>query len=239
MPERPAERRPRRIAVIGMGRSGTTFLIQLLGRLGVFLDSVNWASEHEEARAINDAYLEQNFGARPGLPYGRLPSHEIVISDGIWLDRVRTFVEEMDVRCGLSASWAFKDPRTTILFDMWRDQVDVAVGVFRAPASVAESFLRQKWIRGPFARRKALHYWFRFNQSLLRIIDDSSATAYLLELAPDLPEQARALADRLGLVWSPDSLADYDANRQVVDAVGPRRERNLYEQLRERRLVPG
>jgi len=76
-----------RIAIVGMGRSGTTYITEFLGKCGVFLDEVNWAHEHEMARLINDTILAQEFGARPGLPYGRLPTTEIELSI-TWIHRL-------------------------------------------------------------------------------------------------------------------------------------------------------
>jgi hypothetical protein len=72
----------RRIAVIGMGRSGTTFLTEFLSKCGVFLDNVNWVYEHELVRLINDSILAQQFGAvEDWLPYGKLPKQEIELSE--------------------------------------------------------------------------------------------------------------------------------------------------------------
>jgi hypothetical protein len=237
--EREGHTRPRRIAVVGMGRSGTTFAIDLLGRLGVFLDSVNWASEHEDARAINDGYLEQFFGARPGRPYGRLPQGEIRIEDPAWRARVDRFVHAMDERCDRAQGWAFKDPRTTILWDMWSRHFDVVVGVYRAPMLVADSYLSQKWISGPFPRRVAIEYWLRFNRSLVWIADHPApAEFFLVEIAPDFPAQAYALADRLELDWDEGALDSFDPGRQVRNgAVDPRRTRAVYAALHERRLL--
>ena len=92
-----------RIAIVGMGRSGTTYVTEFLGKCGVFLDEVNWAHEHELARLVNDTILTQTFGAGPGLPYGKLPDGEITLPD-YWHRMARFFVKYMDTRAGLEGS---------------------------------------------------------------------------------------------------------------------------------------
>ena len=49
----------KRIAVIGMGRSGTSFITQFLSECGVYVDEVGDKFEHTLTRQINDAILDQ------------------------------------------------------------------------------------------------------------------------------------------------------------------------------------
>ena len=71
------ERPIQRIAIIGMGRSGTSFLTRFLGKSGVYLGELPnkfGKYEHPLGRGINEEILAECFGAREGLPYGRLPT---------------------------------------------------------------------------------------------------------------------------------------------------------------------
>ena len=86
-----------RILIVGMGRSGTTFITEFLGKCGVFLDRVNWAQEHEGARKINDAILAKKCGARRGLPYGTLPEGEIELEEK-WHRKAQCFISEVESR---------------------------------------------------------------------------------------------------------------------------------------------
>ena len=192
-----------RIVVVGMGRSGTTFLTEFLGKCGVFLDEVNWAFEHELARLVNDTLLAKEFGARAGLPYGRLPDQEIVSSE-YWRTMAAFFVKYMDARMqinGGATSWAFKDPRTTVLHDIWLDHFDVVIGVFRAPQEVAASYVGKGWISGFRKERIALDYWKRFNKSMLEIFrrSEGKKQVFILNYNQEMEPQTTLLCERLNL----------------------------------------
>lgn len=221
-----------------MGRSGTTVVTELLQGSGVFLDEVNWAFEHDDARAVNDSYLEYRFGARPGLPYGRLPDDEITVEEQDWRDRARAFIAAMDERANGSGMWAFKDPRTTILHDLWLEHIDVVVGVFRRPDHVVDSYMAQGWIKGLRPRRTALRYWERFNHSLLRILDEDRPS-YLVETSSDLLEQLDEVNRALGIELAGEKRSTFDPSRQsppAAEDVG--RGADLYRELVRRRTVP-
>jgi hypothetical protein len=225
-----------------MGRSGTTHVMEMLDAAGIYLDEVNWAYEHEEARLVNDGYLEQHFGARSGLPYGDLPEQEIVVADPGWRARAAAFVAAMDERAGDAQAWAFKDPRTTILADMWLEHFQVVIGVFRRPDVVTDSYLSQGWIKGWRKRRTVLEYWRRFNESLVRLLDGAGDRydAHLLEMSNDFPAQITEVCRAIGAPLPDEALSKFDAKRQPppgphdVDA----RYRGLFAELERRRTVP-
>ena len=196
----------RRIALLGMGRSGTSFLTEFLGICGVYLDDVNWAHEHELARLVNDSILASEFGARAGLPYGKLPNEEIELSD-YWHQMASFFVKYMDSRAQLRgpfAYWAFKDPRTTILHRIWLDHFDVIVGMFRAPQEVTASYIGKEWITGFRKETIALNYWKRFNRSLLHVYRTwgSKKPVYILDYNRNLESQTVLLCDKLQVVMT-------------------------------------
>src|SRR5262249_8327872 len=122
-------------------------------------------------RFIDDTMMEKEFGAKPGLPYGKIPQHELELSS-YWKELAAFFVKYMDARAhtqGDVSVWAFKDPRATVLHDMWMDHFDVIIGVFRAPQEVAASYVGKGWITGFGKEKTAMGYWKRFNQSLLEV----------------------------------------------------------------------
>jgi hypothetical protein len=194
-----------RIVIVGMGRSGTTFITEFLGKCGVFLDDVNWAYEHEFARLINDSILAQEFGAKPGKPYGRLPSQEIKLSDR-WHRLSQFYLKYMESQAiyGHYHSWAFKDPRTTILHNIWLGHFDIVVGIFRSPQEVVASYIGQGWIKGFWKERCALYYWKRFNQSLLNIYQMyvNKKPIYILDYNKDMIGQLMMLCNKLGIELS-------------------------------------
>ena len=222
-----------------MGRSGTTVVTELLGASGVFLDEVNWAHEHDEARLVNDTYLEENYGARRGRPYGHLPADEIVVSDPTWHERAEHFIATMDSRANGHQVWAFKDPRTTILHDLWLRHMDVVVGVFRRPDEVVESYVRQGWIDGWRKRRTTLRYWERFNQSLIHILDrPGDYERHLVETSSDLVPQLEHVTARLGVELREQEAGIFDPARQSPPAAtGVGKGEALYRELVARRSV--
>jgi hypothetical protein len=199
----------RRIVILGMGRSGTTFVTEFLGKCGVYLDEVNWAYEHELARMINDTVLEREFGARAGLPYGKLPKHEIQLS-AYWGSMASFYVKYMDARAqikGNVAAWAFKDPRTTVLHNIWMDHFDTVIGVFRAPQEVTASYVGKGWIAGFRKQSVALDYWKRFNRSLLSVhaACEGKKPVYILDYNRDMESQTRLLCERLDIPVSDEA----------------------------------
>ena len=228
-----------RIAILGMGRSGTTVLAELLGDAGVYLDDVNWAYEHEGARAVNDAYLAEKYGARPGLPYGRLPREEILVCDPAWRRKAAEFVDGMDERAG-GLVWAFKDPRTTVLHDLWLEYFGAVVAVYRRADLVVESYMSQGWIKGVRPRRTALSYWERFNTSLVHVLDTWNGPSFLLEMSSDFLEQLQVVLERLGLQMPGGAADRFDPRRQPSRGAdgAPRRALRLHRELDARRTVP-
>ncbi len=211
----------KRIAVIGMGRSGTSFLTQFLSACGVFVDEVSDKFEHSLTRQINDAILKEEFGAKAGLPYGRLPAGEIEVA-GDWHRKSREFIEYMDRRAAAESTspyLVFKDPRTTVLHTLWTDHFDIIVGIFRRPEQVAESFLSKKWITGWRARRTALNYWMRFNQSLLHIWENRGAKPmFLADYNADVNAQMIRLGKKLGLTVPESAVAIFDSKHNHFSA---------------------
>jgi hypothetical protein len=233
-----------RLLIVGMGRSGTTYITQFLGQCGVYLGAVNWAFEHEAAREINDGYLAQHCGARRGLPYGRLPAEEIEPEAG-WRARAQEYVAYMDARARAAGSpyWTFKDPRSTILHRLWADQFDVIVGMFRAPQQVVASYLAQRWISGLTPGRIALGYWKRFNRSLLDLHRTWSAAkpVYVLDFNAPMDAQVTALCARLGLELTPRAQALYSPGHNHFDLADLPRDRDaraLYAALLKIRMLP-
>ena len=235
------ERPVKRMALVGMGRSGTSFLAQFLSKSGVFFDQGPGKAgklEHPMAREINDGICTEIFGATKGLPYGRLPATEIHIGEP-WTGRVAGFVEHMDrlaAENGAPAYWAVKDPRTTILHSLWLDQFDVIVAIFRSPYQVVGSFLKQGWIHGLRKRWTALRYWTRFNRSLLAIQAENRGgkPIYVLDFNADMPKQLANLCERLGIPRNEEAFALYrdTANREAGRLSPASRQANsVYKEL--------
>ncbi len=141
------------VCVIGMHRSGTSLLARLLNIAGVELgaaaslaraadDNPRGFWEHEGLREINDELLRAFGGSwmnPPELPEGWAQDPRVA--------PLRARARELVAReFGGRALWGFKDPRTTLLADFWRDILPGRIAwivALRNPLEVADSLKRR------------------------------------------------------------------------------------------------
>ena len=205
------------IVIIGSGRSGTSFLSNLLHSNGVYAGNCTPGTlENTDVRKINDSYLEKYYNGitRSKTPYGILPDDEIVVNDEYQVKSLN-FVNEMNsvVSSNLKNSWwdnninpywLFKDPRTTVLHDMWVKHCDVVVGVFRNPVEVVESYMK---LLGVYytdnnmdeGYATMLNYWKRFNQSVLYVFENCDKEKYLIDFNSDIEKQIKKMCRNLDI----------------------------------------
>jgi hypothetical protein len=189
--------------VLGMHRSGTSAVTQLLALAGAHLPRNVMPGDEHNAKGyfepwkiamLNDRRLRAGGGAWDdpfAFPHRALPAAE----ERVWIDRaVALFTQEY----GTAAYPLLKDPRTSVLLPFWRavlGELEVAarcVIAVRHPLAVAASLGR----RDGFAVEKSLLVW----------------TSYMLaaeEYSRDLP---RAFVDYDALV------ADWRAEAARIEA---------------------
>ena len=196
------------ILILGSGRSGTSFLSNLLHANGVKAgECTGGTMENLKVRQINESYLSKYFQGqtRSKTPYGILPDEEIKV-DTEFQEYSKNFVSDMN---GSSSQWwdnstswwMMKDPRTTLLHDMWVKHFDVVIGVFRHPVEVTNSYVELLGVYYPDNKEEAydvmLNYWKRFNQSLLHVFETSDKEKYLLDFNDDVEKQTKNLFSNL------------------------------------------
>jgi hypothetical protein len=213
-PAVPSACRRQIVVVLGMHRSGTSLLANLLTVLGVDLgeqllgaDSNNQAGYYEQTDIFQtqDALLNRLGRGWTG-PAGTAPFPErwwALPSVRPFRDRLAAIVSaEVDRADGL---WGFKDPRTSRLLPLWHEIFEelnldpVYLLSIRDPAHVVESVVRRDRI--PAARVE--------RQWLLHNLDAVRDAGGRLRLVVDYDrwftqpeEQARAILDALGLRWN-------------------------------------
>lgn len=164
------------IAVIGMHRSGTSAMTRALGYLGVglgdsFIDAIPEVNakgfwEDADFNRINIEVL-RHFGCD-------WLSHRPIAAECFADPALQPLATEAERllydRLRSQPSFAFKDPRTTLLLPFWR-QVFARAGVadaylvaIRHPAAVADSLAR----RNGFAPAKSLNLWLRYTVEALQ-----------------------------------------------------------------------
>jgi len=162
------------VCVIGMHRSGTSLLARLLNIAGVELgaaaslaraadDNPRGFWEHEGLRQINDELLAAFGGSwmnPPELPAGWTRDPRVA--------PLRAQAQELVAReFGARALWGFKDPRTTLLTDFWREVLPGRIAwivAVRNPLEVADSLKR----RNGFPSVLSEDLWNAYTRAALR-----------------------------------------------------------------------
>lgn len=230
----------RRHAVLGMHRSGTSWLAGSLQEKGLELGEVSTRDPHNEKgnrenqvlMALHDAVLAENGGSwkRPTWP-------------NRWSDARRAelaaFVARMDADYPL---WGFKDPRALLVLDEWLRQVPdlVRVGIYRHPLAVHRSLAHRS---DRFDEARSLALWRAYNERL--VAELRRAPFPLLrfdvprdELLAGLERVARDL--RLPHAERPSGFFDEAlVHAEAGDDSVPRACRALWDELESRRLRAG
>lgn len=182
------------IAILGMHRSGTSCLAGTLQAAGLHLGDVFTQNphnrkgnrEHPDIMALHEAVLTDNRARWDQPPEGPLRWSPAFAA------RRREIIEKFDGQ----AFWGFKDPRTLLGLDGWRQSLPnlKLAGIFRHPEAVAASLMA----RSPrlFERDSALALWRAYNR---RLLNEYRKRAFpVVEFVSD----ADGLADRLAAVCS-------------------------------------
>lgn len=140
------------VLILGMHRSGTSFLTSLLQKLGVSVGEVLLAGNegnphgHFEDVAFLDFQRQLVRKHRVGGPY--LYDEDIFCDTELKFeptDEEKAEAEALVARQSRPGAWGWKDPRTCLLLDFWLDRLPDAkcVLVYRHPLEVYWSFLKR------------------------------------------------------------------------------------------------
>lgn len=180
------------VLILGMHRSGTSFLTKSLHEAGCWLgtdllaetmrDNLEGHWENREAMQINEYLLELAGGA-----WDRVP--ERLQADAEADERMAAFVRSLESH--EVAGW--KDPRTTITFPLWKPHLRDyrIVAALRHPMSVARSL----HVRNGIAIEDGLRLWTAYNERLLANIAGESGVLWFDFDAK--PEQVAASVRRI------------------------------------------
>jgi hypothetical protein len=220
------------IVVLGMHRSGTSWLAGELQERGLPLGEVNMSSRYNERGNRENPTilnLHENVLRASGGQWNKPPRHVV------WTDAQRkslhSFIDEMDEE--FDGSWGCKDPRTLLTFDEWQQQLNGRmhlVGIFRHPQAVAASLLARELsprdrVRG---KRHAFRLWNAYCERLVALHQATPFPLIRFDSTPeDLEVQLSKAVDALGV--SLDTADEGPANfapELVHEESGPRVPRN-------------
>lgn len=153
-------------AVLGMHRSGTSWLAGSLEEKGLALGEVNTAAtynkrgtrENEAIQSLHDGVLRSSGGS------WRDPPRRVDWSE----ERRAALADTIAAMDATHGSWGFKDPRALLLLDEWRRQLGdrlVLVGIYRHPVAVAQSLAKRQF--SPVPPRDGVRLWRAYNERLV------------------------------------------------------------------------
>jgi hypothetical protein len=204
----------RAICILGMHRSGTSTVSRAINLLGAYLGENNelmpplpdnpegfW--ERLDIYDIHERLLsliKQRWDTVLPLPRGWQKSPEIEP----FRQELRTIISKSFKGRGL---WGWKDPRTCILMDMWKELLEEAgvalsvVFVVRHPIDVANSLHK----RDGFTLDKSYGIWFNYNLTALSSVQ-GVPTAYISydRFLDNGIEELRRCAQILNISWPAD-----------------------------------
>ena len=230
--------RGRVVAILGMHRSGTSWLAGSLQQRGLELGEVFEQSrynargnrENRELVRIQEGVLSDNGGAWLFVP------DEIRWSPKR-KEQLRSFVEAMSSH---HPTWGFKDPRTLLFLDEWLELVPQLefVGVFRHPVAVHRSLHRRNQI---VDRKLAVSLWTTYNGPLVALHRRRPFPIIRFDVPPSvLRAQLDRVATQLGFTNEPadepfyaDELVHHDTAQQAV----PRPCQSLWDYLVANRVA--
>ena len=201
---------PPTVVVLGMHRSGTSFLMGSLQRAGLHLGTVsNWNEhnrrgnrEQSDVVALNDAVLAAN-----GAAWDHPPTRPVRWSAD-HLQEARQIIRENSDPTG----WGFKDPRTLLTLRGWQQELSkpTFVGTFRHPMAVVESLQKRAAYGGiDMTLGHCLSLWHTYNACLLAQYRAAPFPIVSFDApAPELQRQVNHVAHQLGLQPGPSTFLD-------------------------------
>jgi len=224
------------ICVLGMHRSGTSFVTGSLQSAGAALHrfhshnpfNLKGNRENPDIVALNDDVLHASGGSwdRPPPTVQWQPEHH---------ERAEEILESLSVY----PVWAFKDPRTLLTIEGWEEHVpDLQyVGIFRHPARVMRSLnSRDRMI----SLEAGELLWQVYNRRLLALRQRHTFPLLCFDVATDvLMRQLQAVCSELGLDskratdFFDGSLVNQSTENDSPDQVMSESSLALYEELQQ------
>lgn len=229
------------VCILGMHRSGTSFLTGSLQQAGLHLGKHHSWNPHNrkgnrenpDIQTLHEMILAHNRGRWDAPP-----------PVSLWSDQHIARAKAIIASFSDAATWGFKDPRTLLVFEGWETLLGQMklVGIFRHPHSVAASLQTRNAI--PIER--GMQIWAQYNR---RLLDIHRRRAFpLLNFDEDAERLHRSLDDvlmnHLGLAALNPAERFYSDdlrhNRSAGDAANlPDEIAELYELLLARQHKPG
>ena len=190
------------LIIAGMHRSGTTLTARWLHQCGLFIGDDLLKSKYDHANPDGNHYEDLAFLQlhRRILSANQLDTQGYLTDEAISInprfhEAAQTIIHDRQQH----AQWGWKEPRTCLLMDFWREHLPGAyvLLVYRHYENVADSLLRRKldhpkrfrrWfynLRFHDKQAHVAHYiavWNRYNQDLLHVVKQSPDNTLVLRI---------------------------------------------------------
>ena len=223
----------RLIVVLGMHRSGTSYLAGSLQKAGLMLgDCHTWNKHNEKGNRENqkfvdlhDAILDANAGAWDA------PPNKVIWSD----NHIATGRALLEEHAG-EPNFGFKDPRTLLVLEGWKSiypSIEL-VGIYRHPNAVAKSLQK----RSSKSREGSLRLWYAYNKILFQEYKRNKFSILNFDDSEELLDRKMLkAADDLGLLQRNEEERFYTADLRHNDGAGapslPWKVNRLYKKLKK------
>jgi len=190
--------RPRLIALLGMHRSGTSFLAGELANAGLCLGDANRSGSTANAKG-NQEYqplviFHENCLKAAGGRWDAPPGERA------WQprqqERALQLAQQLLGQCHGQAG--FKDPRTLLFWEQWQALPITlqAIGIFRHPSTCSQSLVQ----RDGMSSQQAISLWMQYNRALLAAWQQQPFPLVDFDTPEHLLQQTiRRIANWLGL----------------------------------------
>ncbi len=197
------------VLVLGMHRSGTSFLASLLAGMGVHMgeellaaDSGNPRGYYEDVSVL--AFHKKLLAARMGGVQTRADFLPPADFDSAWTPDEAAEADELISRLARPGYWGWKEPRSCLFISQWLERLPAAlcVAIFRHPLEIYYSFLRRGDWSALFAPESIFEACALYNEAILAAREADPSRFLVLDAGAafaDIPALVARLAQFVGL----------------------------------------
>ncbi len=223
-PASTAGNNARPVIVLGMHKSGTTFLSKTLHQSGInMVDKTFDAAYDEGNKWERESLLKLNKEAlQCGSKWSILVRSPISPDDAAWQNTAPQFSREIERLNREYARWGFKDPRTCMTYEGWKTLLPEheLLCVIRHPHAIWPRYKRQGQAKGGFIKK--LIICSRYLKCY---------AAYMRAIAAAVDTHPRALIFAYDQLMESDGWMNQLKNQLDLDQVADVRTRNNVDEL--------
>lgn len=175
------------IIILGMHKSGTTLISQVLHHSGINMGeidaSVSYDYGNKYERQSTLRLNEDILGQRNVKSIRLVAPKNLSLSDEL-LARMRQIIKKNNLRYG--DKWGFKDPRTCLVYPLWATELPQhkAIAIYRHPYELWLRYRPRKLLSRYLKFYRApelLARWFEYNTNILNFLRAAKSEILLLE----------------------------------------------------------